>query len=87
MNSFLWGAGAALALVAASFFLRFWRRTRDSLFLAFSAGFAVLAAHWVALGIVNPHSETRHFLYVVRFVAFALFIAGVVAKNRASRAP
>lgn len=85
MNSFLWGAGAALSLVAASFFLRFWRRTRESLFLAFSAGFAVFSAHWVGLGIVNPHSETRHYLYVVRFVAFALFIAGVIAKNRASR--
>lgn len=86
MNPFLWGASAALSMVAAAFFLRFWRRTRDPLFLAFSAGFAVLSAHWWALGVLNLGSETRHYLYLVRFAAFALFIAGVIAKNRESRA-
>jgi len=86
VNPFLWGASAALSVVAAAFFLRFWRRTRDALFLAFSAGFAVLAAHWIALGVLNPGSESRHYLYIVRFAAFALFIAGVVAKNRGSAA-
>jgi hypothetical protein len=82
VNQFLWGATAALCAVAAVFFWRFWRKTREALFAAFSAGFAILAAHWAALGILNPSSETRHYLYVVRFIAFALIIAGVVSKNR-----
>lgn len=86
MNQFLWGASASLSVIAAVFFLRFWRRTRDVLFVAFSAGFAMLAWHWLALGVMNPASETRHYLYLIRFVAFALFIAGVVAKNRDSAA-
>ncbi len=82
MNQMFWGASAALSFVAASFFLRFWRQTRDALFAAFSAGFAILSLHWAALGVLNPGSETQHYFYVARFAAFALFIAGVVAKNR-----
>jgi hypothetical protein len=87
VNQVIWGASAALSVVAAVFFLKFWRRTRDGLFAAFAAGFAALALHWGALGVVNPGSETRHYLYVVRFVAFALFIAGIVDKNRRSAPP
>ena len=82
MNQFLWGATAALCAVAAVFFWRFWRKTRDALFAAFAAGFATFSLHWVGFGILNPSSETRHYLYLVRFLAFALIIAGVITKNR-----
>ncbi len=82
MNQFLWGIVAALCLVAAAFFWKFWRRTRETLFVALAAGFGLLAAHWAALGILNPGDETRHYLYIVRFLAFVVMIAGVVAKNR-----
>lgn len=85
MNPFYWGVCAALCAVVAGFFLRFWRKTGDALFMAFAAGFAAFAAHWAGLGILNPSSETRHYLYVVRFLAFALIIAGVITKNRRSR--
>ena len=82
MNQFVWGATAALSAVAALFFASFWRRTRDTLFAHFALGFAILALHWVTLGLLNPSDETRHYLYFARFLAFALFIAGVVNKNR-----
>lgn len=87
MNQVIWGASAALSVVAALFFLKFWRRTRDGLFAAFAAGFSALALHWAALGVMNPGNEARHYVYVVRFVAFALFIAGIVSKNRRSGPP
>jgi hypothetical protein len=87
MNPMLWGASAALSTVAAVFFLKFWRRTRDTLFLAFSAGFATLALHWAGLGVLNPGNETRHYLYVLRFAAFSLILAGVISKNRRSSSP
>lgn len=90
MNDFFWGALSALTGVAAVFFWKFWRRTRDQLFLALSAGFAVLALHWVALGLMSPTSETRHYWYVPRFLAFALILWGVIRKNRSvplSRGP
>jgi hypothetical protein len=73
---------AALSVVAAAFMWKFWQRTRDRLFRGMALGFAVLGLHWIGLGLLNPTSETRHGLYLVRFAAFALIIAGVVDKNR-----
>src|SRR5688572_14700830 len=87
MNQFLWGVIAALSLVAAIFFWKYWRRTHDGLFLGLSVGFGLLMAHWSALAVVNPSDDTRHYLYIVRFLAFVVMIAGVVAKNRSPRRP
>jgi hypothetical protein len=46
------------------------------------ATFWILAAHWTALGIVNPAEETRHYLYLLRLLAFAVILVGVIDKNR-----
>ncbi len=86
MNQFLTGILAALSVVAAVFFWTFWRRTRDGLFGAFCAGFGALGLHWSLLGILNSASESRYYLYVVRFFAFALIIGGIVLKNRQAAA-
>lgn len=82
MNQFLWGALAALSGVATALFLKYWRRTGESLFAAFAGGFGIFSAHWVVLGIFRPSDEARPYIYLLRFVAFALIISGVVAKNR-----
>ena len=82
MNQFLWGALSTLGAIAAVFFWKFWRKTRDSLFLALAAGFGVLALHWLTLGLFNPSSETRQYWYLPRFAAFALILWGVIRKNR-----
>ena len=87
MNQFLWGALSALSIVAAVFFFKFWRRTRDRLFAAFAAGFGVLALHWATLGLLNPANEARAYWYLLRFGAFALIIWGVVVKNRSELLP
>lgn len=87
MTQFLWGATAGLCAVAALFFFKFWRRTGDGLFAAFSAGFSALGVHWTALALIHPASESRHYVYFVRLVAFALIISGVVSKNRSSPGP
>ena len=42
---FLSGSVTFGFLLAALFFLRFWRRTRDGLFLAFATAFLLLAPH------------------------------------------
>ncbi len=41
LNPVMLGAAATASLVAALFFLRFWRQSRDSLFLWFSVAFAI----------------------------------------------
>lgn len=71
-------------LVAALFFLRFWRQTRDGLFAAFAAAFALLAVTQALLAFSHVPVEERSPLYLLRLAAFAIIIAAVIAKNRKS---
>ncbi len=82
MNQFLLGALTMACWVAGLFFLRFWRVTGDRIFVAFVVAFWVLAVHWLAIGLVSPGPETRHWAYLARLVAFGIIAAGIVDKNR-----
>jgi hypothetical protein len=82
MNQAIWGALTMACWVAGLFFFRFWKPSRDRLFLFFSAAFWLLGVHWLALVIINPPVETRPYFYVLRLLAFLLIIAGIVDKNR-----
>lgn len=79
---FLWGMLAMACIVAGLLFLRLWRLSHERLLLFFALGFFTFAINWIGLGIVNPPLESRHWFYLVRMVAFALIIAGIVDKNR-----
>jgi hypothetical protein len=81
---FLSGAVTALLLVAALFFLRFWKRTRDGLFLAFAAAFFLLGFGQALLALAHVPDEERSWLYLVRLLAFALILAAIIRKNRRS---
>lgn len=74
-------------LVAALFFLRFWRQTRDRLFAIFAVAFAMLAAQRVALAFVDPTAgdEGATHLYVIRLAAFLCILFAIVDRNRAAR--
>jgi hypothetical protein len=84
-NVFLYGALATTGLVAALFFLRFFRLTGDRLFVFFALAFATLSAHWTVLALAEPGVETRHYHYVARLAAFGLILVGVLDKNRRGR--
>jgi amino acid transporter len=68
--------------VCALFFLRFWRQTRDRLFLVFALAFGLLGLQRLALVLTEPVEESRTGLYVVRLVAFLLILGAIVDKNR-----
>jgi hypothetical protein len=87
VRQFFWGALALAAWVAGLFFSRFWRLSRDRLFLLFSLAFWALAVHWAGLGILDPPLETTHYLYLLRLLAFVLIIAAIVDKNRRGPGP
>jgi hypothetical protein len=78
---FLWGCSTTASLVAALFFIRFWRDTRDRLFALFALAFGVLAANWLGLALLDPSVETRHHLFMVRLVAFLIILVAIVDKN------
>jgi len=82
MNSLLLGAIAMASLVAALFFLRFWRDTHDRFFLLFAVAFLVEALNRAALGLTNIAQEQEPFFYFVRLVAYGLIIVAIIDKNR-----
>lgn len=69
-------------VVVGAFFLRFWRQTRDRLFLSFATAFALLAVQRVLLVTEFHLMENRAGAYVLRLVAFLVIVHGIVLKNR-----
>jgi uncharacterized membrane protein HdeD (DUF308 family) len=82
INSVLLGAVAMASLVAALFFLRFWRQTRDGLFLLFALAFGVDAAMRLLLGLSHVAAEQEPFFYMARLATFALIVGAIMQKNR-----
>lgn len=79
---FLAGAITAGFVVAGLFFLRFWTRTREGLFLAFALAFWLLGLAQAILTFSNIPVEERSWIYLLRLAAFSLILFSVWAKNR-----
>jgi uncharacterized membrane protein HdeD (DUF308 family) len=79
----LLGAIAMASWVAGLFFLRFWRDTRDRLFLYFAISFLVEGVNRAALGMSADPNEGRPFFYFVRLLSFLLILIAIVQKNLA----
>jgi hypothetical protein len=85
MVVFLSGVLAAAYLVIAGFFLKFWRQTRDRLFLYFCIAFALLAVQRTVLIDEFGLIEDRIWGYGLRLLAFLVILFGIIAKNREKR--
>lgn len=85
MNDFLSGAIVVACMAIGVRFLRFWKDTRDRLFIYFALAFWTFGVNWLALAVFQPPDETRHYFYLVRLAAFVLIIAGIVDKNLSRR--
>jgi hypothetical protein len=86
LYDFLSGAVSLGFFVCALFFLRFWRRTKDGLFLAFALAFSLLGLGQAILALANIPTEERGSLFLIRLAAFALILIAIVRKNRSARA-
>jgi uncharacterized protein DUF5985 len=82
LYDFLAGAVAFGFVICGLFFLRFWRRTRDELFLAFALAFGLLGLGQAILALSNIPTEERGSIYVIRLAAFALILIAILRKNR-----
>ena len=82
LYDFLSGAVSLGFFVCALFFLRFWRRTRDGLFLAFALAFSLLGLGQAILALANIPTEERGSLFLIRLAAFGLIIVAILRKNR-----
>jgi hypothetical protein len=78
----LGGMVSMASFVAGLVFLRYWRRSRDRLFMYFSIAFLVDAVVRVAQTLVPISSEHEAFIYLPRLATFALIAWAIVDKNR-----
>jgi hypothetical protein len=83
MRSALSGMLAAMAMIAALFFLRFGRRTGDRFFDLFAVAFVLLAANSFLLAIADdPNAEGQILAYLLRLGAFVVIGLAIFLKNR-----
>jgi hypothetical protein len=82
MVVFLSGVLCAGYAVSALFFLRFWKTSRDRLFLFFAGAFGLLVLQRAALAIGGGSETETIWYYLMRLVAFTLILIGIIDKNR-----
>jgi uncharacterized protein DUF5985 len=77
----LQAVAATAAWTAGLFFFRFWRDTRERLFLFFSVTFWFLSLSWLVLALFDPTDEARPYIYALRLVAFLTIIGAFIDAN------
>lgn len=82
LSNFLSGAITLGFLLGGLFFLRFWRETRDQLFLTFAVAFWLLGIVQALLALGPTAPEERSWLFGLRLLAFLLIAGSIVRKNR-----
>lgn len=87
LTAYLLGAMAMGCFAAALFFFRFWRDTRDRLFLWFGISFLIESinrslAAWPVFPLEDPP-----LYYAIRLVAYLLILWAIVEKNLPRRRP
>ena len=82
IQGFLLGIIVTASLTAAVYFLKFWRRTRDPLFMAFAAAFTIEGLNRLTYLFLDSPNEGSPVIYVVRLLAFLIILVAIVRKNR-----
>ncbi len=81
MIPFMLGVISALSLMAAVFFVRFWRETRDIFFLPFVVFFLTEVVNRVILLLSTHPNEGSVWIYLSRLAALLLILVGILHKN------
>lgn len=82
IEGFLLGVIVTASLAAGAYFLKFWRQTRDFLFLGFGLAFLIEGVNRTCfLFVANPESGSV-VLYSVRLLSYLLILFAIAHKNR-----
>jgi hypothetical protein len=85
MIDFLSGALTLSYLLAGIYFLRFWRKTKDRLFLHFAFAFWLFALNQIGTFAFGTMGERTGYIYVLRVLGFGLILLAIVDKNAFTR--
>lgn len=78
----LLGAIAAACFAVGLCFLRYWRSTRDRLFLFFMLSFWIEAANRTHMALTASWNESEPSHYIVRLASYVLIVLAIWDKNR-----
>jgi hypothetical protein len=82
MEGFLLGLIVTSSFLAGAFFLKFWRKTRDLLFLGFATAFMIEGVNRLAFLFLDEPNEGAPLVYTVRLFSYLLILAAIIHKNR-----
>ena len=85
LNDFLAGAIVMGFGVSAVMFVKFWKRTRELLFLVFAGSFLLLGITQTLLTLADFQDDTRSRIYLLRLAAFLLILFAMAWQNRRRR--
>jgi uncharacterized membrane protein HdeD (DUF308 family) len=63
------------------FFLKFWKTTRDSLFLAFGASFIIEGLNRCAVLFIQKPNEGSPWIYLVRLLSMLFILVAILRRN------
>jgi hypothetical protein len=75
------GAMAMGYLVAAGFFCRFWRESRDRLFGLFALAFTLMAVNCLWQSAIHENVDNSISPYVIRLLTYLLILVAIIDKN------
>jgi hypothetical protein len=81
MIDFLSGALSLAYLLALIYFFRFWKRTRDRLFLHFAVAFWLFTLNQIVSSTPAVNNETEGYEYLLRVLGFVLILVAIAEKN------
>lgn len=85
IEGFLLGIIVTCSLVAAAYFLRFWRKTRDGLFLCFSCAFLIEGLNRSGFLALDDPQGGNAIAYSIRLVSYLLILTAIAFKTGSRR--
>jgi uncharacterized membrane protein HdeD (DUF308 family) len=82
MRGFLLGIIVACSFAAGAYFLRFWRKTADPLFLGFGAAFLIEGANRIVFLFFEAPEAGNPVVYSVRLLSYLIILFAIANKNR-----
>ena len=82
IEGFLLGVIATASVAAGAYFLKFWRQTRDFLFLGFGLAFIIESVNRTCFLLVAVPETGSVALYSVRLLSYLLILFAIAQKNR-----
>jgi hypothetical protein len=82
IEGFLLGVIVTASLVSGAYFLKFWRKTGDLLFLGFGAAFIIEGLNRMSFLFIGTPAGDNPLIYSIRLLSYLLILISIAYKNR-----